>query len=245
MCEKLNEKQVEYIDLQAWGFINRRLQGVGDHLGVLLGARRVRGRRHVPAQPGGSGRRVDRAVEDGWATDVPGDEAAGDRGIPFRQSDVEDEEFEFTFLGDGYPSCPGLPSSRPVAGECDADNFDFTNTFNMNVTESIALVQVGLPTSQCASGSGWVDRSWNPRPEEVVITPCTGVTCTGTMEATTLAPYSGYPIVNILLYSMPRAAAPPFCEGLYRLFVAEPGWVVQPRVPECGQRVHVGGPPVD
>jgi hypothetical protein len=49
--------------------------------------------------------------------DVPGDEAAGDRGIPFRQSDIEDAEFGFTFLGD-YPSCPGLPDTRPKPGEC-------------------------------------------------------------------------------------------------------------------------------
>jgi hypothetical protein len=49
--------------------------------------------------------------------DVPGDEAAGSRGIPFRQQDVEDAEFEFGFQGPAAPLCPGLPDLRIGPGE--------------------------------------------------------------------------------------------------------------------------------
>jgi hypothetical protein len=50
--------------------------------------------------------------------DVPGDEAAGDRGIPFKQSDIEDEEFEFKFSTQYPPLCPGVPSNiRKPPGE--------------------------------------------------------------------------------------------------------------------------------
>ena len=42
VCQKLNEKQVEYIDLRPWGFINPGSRARRS-AGVLLGARRVRG----------------------------------------------------------------------------------------------------------------------------------------------------------------------------------------------------------
>ncbi|MFN2114448.1 MAG: proprotein convertase P-domain-containing protein, partial [Anaerolineae bacterium] len=50
--------------------------------------------------------------------DIAGDESAGSRGIPFRQSDVEDEEFHFSFMPAGrIPDCPGVPNLNPPASE--------------------------------------------------------------------------------------------------------------------------------
>jgi hypothetical protein len=56
--------------------------------------------------------------------DIPGDEAAGARGIPFRQSDIEDEEFSFGFMGEN-PACPGVPIVRPKPGSCTDFNVYF------------------------------------------------------------------------------------------------------------------------
>ena len=127
VCQKLNEKQVEYIDPQTWGFINRGFKGSaiisayfwehdvfagdGTFLRNLVGLGAVAVERSKTV----------------LGTDIPGDEAAGDRGIPFRQSDIEDEEFKFTFLGDGYPSCPGLPSNE-ARSQASAPTWVWTST---------------------------------------------------------------------------------------------------------------------
>jgi hypothetical protein len=213
VCQKLNEKQVEYIDLQTWGYINRGFKG-----SAIISA--FFWEHDVFADDGrflrnlvGLGAVAIERSKTSLGKDIPGDEAAGDRGIPFRKSDIEDEEFDFGFLGVD-PHCPGLPVIELAEGECDPDNFDQSFQFNLNVSESIALVQAGLPPQQCASGAGWVTRMWNPRPEELPITACGAFTCMVTLDATTIPLYAGYPIVSVLLYSAPRAAAAPFCDGL-------------------------------
>ncbi len=83
VCQKLNEKQVEYIDLQTWGYINPGYKGsaiisawfwehdVFDETGFFL--RNLVGLGAVSIER--SGTRL--------GEDVPGDEAAGSRGIPF------------------------------------------------------------------------------------------------------------------------------------------------------------------
>jgi subtilisin-like proprotein convertase family protein len=48
--------------------------------------------------------------------DVPGDEAAGDRGIPFR----EDDALSFDWEGPNAPNCPGGPFPPPVPLYCPA-----------------------------------------------------------------------------------------------------------------------------
>jgi hypothetical protein len=112
ICEKLNEKQVEYIDLNTWGYINNGFKGsaiisavfwehdVFDKDGFFL--RNLVGLGAVA---------VERS-KTFLGQDIPGDEAAGARGIPFRQSDVEDAEFEFGFMGE-QPACPGVPLPKP------------------------------------------------------------------------------------------------------------------------------------
>ena len=117
VCQKLNEKQVEYIDLQTWGYLDEGFKGsaiisavfwehdVFDDTGFFL--RNLVGLGAVAVERKGT-----RLGED-----VPGDESAGSRGIPFRQQDLEGAEFEFCFMG--YPvTCPGLPDLRPDPFAC-------------------------------------------------------------------------------------------------------------------------------
>ncbi|MBK6768421.1 MAG: lamin tail domain-containing protein [Ardenticatenales bacterium] len=121
VCQKLNEKQVEYIDLQTWGFVHNGFKGsaiisaffwehdVFDEQGQFV--RNLVGLGAVAIE-----RRKTHLGED-----VPGDEAAGDRGIPFREQDVEGAALGYLFLGPA-PLCPGFPEIfRPAnEGECPA-----------------------------------------------------------------------------------------------------------------------------
>jgi hypothetical protein len=111
VCEKLNEKQVEYVNLQTWGFLNPGFKGsaiisamfwehdVFDETGFFL--RNLVGLGVVSVER--SGTRL--------GEDVPGDEAAGERGIPFRP----DASFAFDFEGPNAPNCPGVPQPAPTA----------------------------------------------------------------------------------------------------------------------------------
>ena len=208
VCEKLNEKQVEYIDLADVGLHQQRLQGLGDHLGRVLGARGVRRHGLLPAQPGGPGRGVGRAVEDARsATDVAGDEAAGSRGIPFQQSDIEDEEFEFSFLVNS-PLCPGLPGTLPKPGECDMNELDQTITFLMsgaNVRQYTILDDVGAGGACFNTG---VSRIWAD--EGFEFEACGNFQLSATCTAQTLvygtACGAGVPMGNALLYSAPNVS---------------------------------------
>ncbi len=113
ICEKLNQKQVEYIDLQIWGYVNPGFKGsaiisaifwehdVFDERGGFL--RNVVGLGAVAIERNGT-----RLGED-----APGDEAAGARGIPFEQ-DLEGD-FEFCPMGP-LPLCPGVPLVRDLDG---------------------------------------------------------------------------------------------------------------------------------
>ena len=116
ICQKLNEKQVEYINLQTWGYVNPGFKGsaiisamfwehdVFDETGFFL--RNLVGLAAVAVER--SGTRL--------GEDVPGDEAAGDRGIPFRQDDA----LGFDWEGPNAPNCPGGPFPPPVAQFCPA-----------------------------------------------------------------------------------------------------------------------------
>jgi hypothetical protein len=117
VCEKLNEKQVEYINLQTWGFINPWFKGsavisatfwehdVLDDTGFFL--RNLVGLAAVSVERTGTS----------LGEDVPGDEAAGSRGIPFRLYKQDKMSFEFDWEGPARPLCPGLPDLRAKPGE--------------------------------------------------------------------------------------------------------------------------------
>jgi hypothetical protein len=101
VCEKLNEKQVEYIDLSTWGVINPGFKGsavisatywehdvfdpVGRFVRNVVGLAAIKVERVIPSS----------------AIPIPGDVAAGSEGFPMPPG------FDFQ----GFPvQCPGVPT---------------------------------------------------------------------------------------------------------------------------------------
>lgn len=109
VCQKLNEKQVEYIDLQTWGYINQGFKG-----SAIISATFWE---HEVFSP--SGQFVRNLLGLGAVTieragtrlgeNVPGDQAAGSLAIPITSP--------FHFQGLHMPSCPGL-TGAPRTMEC-------------------------------------------------------------------------------------------------------------------------------
>ncbi|MCB0217881.1 MAG: hypothetical protein KDH92_14660, partial [Chloroflexi bacterium] len=108
VCQKLHSRQTEYIDLQTWGYVNTGFKGsaiisatfwehdvfnpTGEFVRNILGLGAVSIER--------TGTRLNE--------DVPGDEAAGSRGIPFEV----DDNIELCLSG-FRPVCPGQPLWDP------------------------------------------------------------------------------------------------------------------------------------
>ncbi|MBK6768224.1 MAG: DUF11 domain-containing protein [Ardenticatenales bacterium] len=148
ICQKLNEKQVEYIDLQTWGWINNGFKGsavisawfwehdVFDGTGFFL--RNLVGLGAVAIERKGA-----RLGED-----VPGDEAAGDRGIPFANTYDEDGNplFEYCFMGP-LPLCPGFVDARPVACAVKQQSFACDNC-------PVTIPQLGLAPDAVVNVTG-------------------------------------------------------------------------------------------
>jgi hypothetical protein len=109
VCDKLNEKQVDYIDLQTWGYINPGFKGsaiisatfwehdvfspTGQFVRNLLGLGAVT---------------IERSTTR-LGENVPGDQAAGSLAIPITSP--------FHFQGLHMPSCPGV-TGEPRTLEC-------------------------------------------------------------------------------------------------------------------------------
>jgi hypothetical protein len=94
VCEKLNEKQVEYVDIAQWGFIASRFHGSAV-ISATGWTHQVDGRNVV----GLAAVLVERSGTT-LSTDIPGDESAGSQGFPVHRP--------FKFLRD-VPTCPGQP----------------------------------------------------------------------------------------------------------------------------------------
>ena len=108
VCEKLHDRQVEYIDLNSWGFINPGFKG-----SALISA--TFWEHEVFAPNGGFVRNVVGLaavkVERAGTTlglDIPGDESAANWGFPLPGA--------LPFLGPRAPQCPGQPGTEPGNG---------------------------------------------------------------------------------------------------------------------------------
>ncbi|MEO8083284.1 MAG: proprotein convertase P-domain-containing protein [Ardenticatenales bacterium] len=115
VCQKLNEKQVEYIDLQTWGYVNNGFKGSAIISAFFWEHDVFNGRGQFERNLVGLGAVAIERRGGKLGEDVPGDEAAGDRGIPFAATYDENGKpvFEYCFMG-GYPLCAGFPDLRPI-----------------------------------------------------------------------------------------------------------------------------------
>jgi len=117
ICQKLNEKQVEYIDLQTWGYVNNGFKGSAIISAWFWEHDVFSGRGQFERNLVGLGAVSIERRGGKFTEDVPGDEAAGDRGIPFAVTYDEEGEpvFEYCFMGP-LPLCAGFPDNRPAGG---------------------------------------------------------------------------------------------------------------------------------
>jgi hypothetical protein len=107
VCEKLSERQVEYVNLDVWGFLSPGFKGsaiisavywehdVFDSWGRFV--RNLVGLTAVTVERSGTV----------LGEEIPGDESAGSEGFP-----VLDTGFEFA--GPHAPRCPGVPNPQPA-----------------------------------------------------------------------------------------------------------------------------------
>jgi hypothetical protein len=126
VCEKLADKQVEYVDLSTWGYLNPGFKGSavisatywehdvfspeGDFLRNLVGLGAV-------------------TIERSSTTllqQVPGDEAAGSEAIPVAGA--------FAFSGLQSPVCPGLDEAPPIP-DCPTQVVRHSGPLNMTIAD--------------------------------------------------------------------------------------------------------------
>ncbi len=218
VCQKLNEKQTEYIDLQTWGYVNPGFKGsaiisatfwehdVFDDRGNFL--RNLVGLGAVSIERNGT-----RLGED-----APGDEAAGARGIPFTNPRTEDEEdagFEYCFMAD-FPICPGTPFTRPDADDCEnpgalSDEHIYTSSSAEQGGPLQYILIPGMNDTRNGGVCGPAIAGLNPfhNWDFTNFVTCNAGTMTATAVSITLAPFTGQSCgggqgqVNGLLYNVP------------------------------------------
>jgi len=150
VCEKLNEKQVEYIDLSTWGVINPGFKGSAvisavywehDVFNTGQFARNVVGLAAV---------KIERSVPTASIPN-PGDVAAGSEGFPIPPIHAGYASFDF----EGFPAvCPGVPTApsgcqlvRLIVSVCPPNTSTTTSVY------SGALVTLRSPNgTQVGSG---------------------------------------------------------------------------------------------
>jgi uncharacterized repeat protein (TIGR01451 family) len=145
VCQKLHDRQVEYIDLQTWGYVSSGFKGsaiisatfwehdVFDAEGFFL--RSLLGLGAVSVERTGT-----RLGED-----IPGDEAAGDRGIPFAQNDL----LSFCVSGPSIPRCPGQPVFAAVNADFSATSTTVATIPNSGTGQLVQTVTVTGPPADC------------------------------------------------------------------------------------------------
>jgi hypothetical protein len=92
VCQKLNEKQVEYINLDMWGYITPRFEG-----SAVISV--THWQHEGSGSPGLAAVKVERSGTTLGTGNIPGDESAGSEGFPIGPG--------FGFGGPDTPPCPG------------------------------------------------------------------------------------------------------------------------------------------
>jgi hypothetical protein len=198
VCQKLNEKQVEYIDLNTWGYINNGFKGSAVISAVFWEHDVFSGDGRFLRNLVGLGAVAVERSKTFLGQDIPGDEAAGARGIPFRQSDIEDAEFEFSFLGFN-PACPGVPLPKPKEGDClQTPDGEYRHEYQVGGANPLGepMQYILIPGENSVPNGGTCGpaipgsnpfHNW----DATELTICTAGNFTVTMDAFQLTPYTG------------------------------------------------------
>ena len=150
VCQKLNEKQVEYIDLVTWGYVNPRFKGSAIISATFWEHDVFDADGHFLRNLVGLGAVVVERTGTLLGEDIPGDEAAGDRGIPFRMPDIDAQLCPLALTANKVPLCPGLPETR-TASDCTKSRFVAKCTdcpkdiADGSVVGTQSLINVNLP----------------------------------------------------------------------------------------------------
>jgi hypothetical protein len=126
VCEKLSDKQVEYIDLSTWGYINNGFKG-----SAIISATYWE---HDVFSPTGQFMRnlvglgavtIERSGTT-MAQNIPGDQAAGSVAIPVFN--------DFSFAGLSSPICPGLEDA-PQMPDCPTQVVRHSGPLNLTLAD--------------------------------------------------------------------------------------------------------------
>ncbi len=108
VCQKLHDRQVEYIDLQTWGYVNNGFKGSAIISATFWEHDVFDGSGNFVRNLVGLGAVMVERTGTRYGEDVPGDEAAGDRAIPFAN------DYRVWWCPGGFtPRCPGQPDWNP------------------------------------------------------------------------------------------------------------------------------------
>ncbi len=108
VCEKLNEKQVEYINLNDWGYVNAGFKGSAV-ISATYWQHEIFGSGSYPRNLVGLGAVKIERQGTVLGNDIPGDEAAGSEGFPIYGP--------YTFYDSRAPAvCPGQPTTPGEPG---------------------------------------------------------------------------------------------------------------------------------
>jgi len=114
VCEKLHDRQVEYIDLQTWGYVNNGFKGSAVISATFWEHDVFAGTGTMVRNLVGLGCVMVERTGTRLGEDIPGDEAAGDRCIPFAAEEIGKDWCPGPFV----PRCPGQPVFEdPLTGD--------------------------------------------------------------------------------------------------------------------------------
>jgi hypothetical protein len=142
VCEKLSDKQVEYIDLSTWGYINNGFKG-----SAIISATYWE---HDVFSPTGQFMRnlvglgavtIERSGTT-MAQNIPGDQAAGSAAIPVFN--------DFAFAGLSSPICPGLEDA-PQIPDCPTQVVRHSGPLNLTVAD-LATISAPMTLDDIPAG---------------------------------------------------------------------------------------------
>jgi hypothetical protein len=144
VCQKLHDKQVEYIDLQTWGYLAPGFKGAAVISAVFWEHEVFSITGHYQRNLVGLGAvTVERVGTPLIAQDIPGDQATAALGQPIM-------DYAFEFEGPKMPLCPGLEGAPRIL-ECPSHVVVHSKQLDLSLGDGGA-VSATLPTDKIPAG---------------------------------------------------------------------------------------------